>query len=73
MLCETGSSCSDDTKVTLALLPLLPGYYHTSKSSHDMRRCPDFGDGSGCVGGVGFGEGPCKDWLGGPYCKLCAR
>ena len=70
--CKTGSSCSDDTKgVTLALLPLLRGYYRTGNTSHDLRRCPDFGDGSGCVGGVGFGEGPCKEWLEGPYCKLC--
>ena len=70
--CKTGSSCSDDTiGITLALLPLLRGYYRTGNTSHDLRRCPDFGDGSGCVGGVGFGEGPCKDWLGGPYCKLC--
>ena len=70
--CKTGSSCSNDTKgITLALLPLLRGYYRTGNTSHDLRRCPDFGEDSGCVGGVGFGEGPCKEWLEGPYCKLC--
>ena len=70
--CKTGSSCSNDTKgITLALLPLLRGYYRTGNTSHDLRRCPDFGEDSGCVGGVGFGEGPCKEWLKGPYCKLC--
>ena len=56
--CQTGSSCSDETEgVTLALLPLLRGYYRTGNTSHDLRRCPDFGDGSGCVGGVGFHRG----------------
>ena len=70
--CVTGSWCSDDTKgITLASLPLLRGYYRTGNASNDLRRCPDFGDSSGCVGGVGFGEGPCKDFLRGPYCKLC--
>jgi len=38
---------------------------------HDLRRCADFGNASGCVGGVGAGEGPCKPWLTGPYCRLC--
>ena len=70
--CVTGSWCANDTKgITLALLPLLRGYYRTGNMSNDLRRCPDFGDSSGCVGGVGFGEGPCKDFLEGPYCKLC--
>ena len=70
--CVTGSWCSDDTKgITLASLPLLRGYYRTGNTSNDLRRCPDFGDSSGCVGGVGFGEGPCKEFLEGPYCKLC--
>jgi hypothetical protein len=70
--CVTGSWCSDDTKgTTLASLPLLRGYYRTGNASNDLRRCPDFGESSGCVGGVGFGEGPCKDFLQGPYCRLC--
>ena len=70
--CKTGSNCSDSVQgVTLALLPLLPGYYRTTNASADLRRCPDFGVTSGCVGGVGDGEGPCREWLRGPYCKLC--
>ena len=48
---------------TLATLPLLRGYYRTSLESDDLRRCPDFGDNSGCVGGMGNGEGPCKPSL----------
>ena len=38
-------------------------YYRTSNTSVDLRRCRDFGDTSGCVGGVGDGEGPCKSGL----------
>ena len=37
----------------------------------DLRRCSDFGADSGCIGGVGDGEGPCKPGLRGPYCRLC--
>merc|ERR1740130_443836 len=70
--CKTGSDCSTDVSgVTLETLPLLPGYYRISNASNDLRRCPDFGHNSGCVGGVGSGEGPCKEWLAGPYCRLC--
>jgi len=72
VLCKTGSNCSADVSgVTLETLPLMPGYYRVSNASDDLRRCPDFGDSSGCVGGVGLGEGPCKEWLTGPYCRLC--
>ena len=46
-------------------------YYRTSNGSVDLRRCHDFGDSSGCVGGVSDGEGPCKPGLEGPYCSLC--
>ena len=42
-----------------------------SSTSDDLRRCPDCDHTSGCAGGVGKGEGPCKDWLMGPYCQLC--
>ena len=38
-------------------------YYRTSNTSVDLRRCRDFGDTSGCVGGVSDGEGPCKSGL----------
>ena len=68
--CPVGADCSR-AGVALEDLPLLRGYFRTSNSSADLRRCPDFGNASGCVGGVGAGEGPCKPWLKGPYCKLC--
>ena len=68
--CPLGSAC-DEPGVTLASLPLRTGYYRTDASSSDLRRCPDFGDSSGCAGGVTLGEGPCKEWLRGPYCRLC--
>ena len=68
--CPVGASCSEPG-ATLELLPILPGYYRTSNTSDDLRRCPDFGNASGCVGGVAAGEGPCKPWLEGPYCSLC--
>jgi len=71
--CPVGSAC-EDGGVTLTLLPLEPGYYRTGNASSDLRRCPDAnrGNSSGCTGGVGDGgEGPCKEWLRGPYCSLC--
>ena len=57
--CPMGSSCATEG-VTLATLPLITGYYRSSNISSDLRRCPDFGENSGCVGGVSDGEGPCK-------------
>ena len=70
--CKTGSDCAQATGLTLASLPLLPGFYRISNASDDLRRCPDHGPRSGCVGGgVGEGEGPCGQWLQGPYCKRC--
>lgn len=72
MRCKTGSDCPADVRgLTLEELPVLRGYYRTSNRSDDLRRCPDFGNRSGCVGGIGDGEGPCKEWLMGPYCRLC--
>jgi len=48
------------------------GYYRVSNASIDLRECPDSShDLSGCPGGVGLGEGPCKPLLHGPYCQLC--
>ena len=70
-LCPVGSAC-EEAGTSLAALPLLEGYYRASNASADLRRCPDFGSSSGCSGGVsGDGEGPCKAWLTGPYCRLC--
>ena len=83
-ICPVGSDCAGrfpEGGVTIVSLPLLVGYYRASNASDDLRRCPDFGNSSGCVGGVavgsgdgdgdGDGAGPCKPWLTGPYCKLC--
>ena len=75
-VCPVGTACEEyfpDGGATLATLPLLRGYYRTGNKSEDPRRCPDFGNSSGCEGGVGEGggEGPCKPWLRGPYCTLC--
>ena len=69
-LCPVGSDCVSQG-TTLSTLPLLAGYYRATNLSEDLRRCPDFGNASGCVGGVGAGEGPCKPWLEGPYCRRC--
>ena len=60
--CPVGANCTDQG-TTLASLQLFTGYYRTSTASIDLRRCPDFGDGSGCVGGMSDGEGPCKPKL----------
>ena len=72
VVCPVGSECAE-VGTTLGSLPLERGYWRTSNASDDLRRCPDASDeSSGCVGGVGgVGEGPCKPWLEGPYCKLC--
>ena len=71
VLCTAGANCTTPA-LTLVSLPLKMGYYRTSKVSADLRRCPDASSSeSGCVGGVGDGEGPCKAWLAGPYCSRC--
>ena len=73
VLCPVGSDCTAPG-VTLGTLPLLQGYWRITRSSANLLQC---GDGSsadtGCVGGVGSGEGSeiCKPWLKGPYCTLC--
>ena len=68
--CPVGAAC-DQPGVTMMSLPVLEGYYRASDASSDLRRCPDFGSGSSCIGGVGAAEGPCKPWTQGPYCRLC--
>lgn len=70
VLCPAEANCQLPG-VTLEDLPLKRGYYRISTMSTDLRRCPDFGDASGCIGGVSDGEGPCKPWLRGPYCRVC--
>ena len=69
-LCPVGSACVE-AGTSLASLPLKVGYYRTGSDSDDLRRCPDAGVDSGCVGGVSGGEGPCKQGLEGPYCQVC--
>ena len=69
--CVAGSMCGSGIGTTIKTLPLRECYYRVSSTSEDLRRCPDCDHTSGCVGGVGKGEGPCKDWLKGPYCQLC--
>ena len=69
--CFAGSMCGIAIGTTIKTLPLRECYYRALSTSDDLRRCPDCDHSSGCVGGVGEGEGPCKDWLVGPYCQLC--
>ena len=70
-VCPAGSSCPN-VGTTLASITMTHGYYRVSNTSIDLRECPDSsGDSSGCTGGVGSGEGPCKLLLHGPYCQLC--
>ena len=69
--CFAGSMCGSAIGTTIETLPLQECYYRASSTSDDLRRCPDCDHTSGCAGGVGKGEGPCKDWLMGPYCQLC--
>ena len=70
-VCPAGSACPN-VGTTLASITMKRGYYRVSNTSIDLRECPDSsGDSSGCTGGVGLGEGPCKPLLHGPYCQLC--
>ena len=58
-LCTAGSSCPL-IGTTTATLNISVGWYRTSSSSTDLRRCPDSSrKTSGCTGGIGD-EGPCK-------------
>lgn len=58
-LCTAGSSCPT-IGTTTATIVVNTGWYRSTASSIDLRRCPDGAkDGSGCVGGIGD-EGPCK-------------
>ena len=67
--CPFGSVCQTSGS-TLSTLPLLPGYWRTSKSSSDLRRCPDASSThtTVCANANGF---TCKPWTTGPYCSLC--
>ena len=60
-LCTAGSSCPL-IGTTTATLNISVGWYRTSSSSIDLRRCPDSSrKTSGCTGGLGD-EGPCKPY-----------
>ena len=51
-------------------MPLLRGYWRTSRASTDVRACLDGSlSSTGCVGGSGA---LCKPGLGVPYCSVCA-
>ena len=60
-ICTAGSTCPT-IGTTTATLNISVGWYRTSSSSTDLRRCPDGSrEGSGCTGGIGD-EGPCKPY-----------
>ena len=50
-MCPVGSVCVE-AGTSLASLPLKAGYYRTGGDSDDLRRCPDAGANSGCVGAL---------------------
>ena len=68
-----GTSCTNETGVTLSTLPLEDGFWRPSNSSSDIRPCPDVagGSASGCGGGVPL----CKEARGltGVYCRTCTN
>ena len=67
--CPIGSECKGSGS-TLALLPLVPGYWRTNDNSSDLRRCPDASspDTTACANVNGV---LCKPWTTGPYCRVC--
>ena len=67
--CPIGSECKGSGG-TLALLPLVPGYWRTDNGSPDLRRCPDASspDTTACANVNGL---LCKPWTTGPYCRVC--
>eukprot|EP00964_Phaeocystis_antarctica_P004990 scaffold2717_cov67-Phaeocystis_antarctica.AAC.4 len=67
--CPFGSECKGSGS-TLALLPLVPGYWRTHDDSSDLRRCPDASspDTTACANTNGV---LCKPWTTGPYCRVC--
>eukprot|EP00964_Phaeocystis_antarctica_P014424 scaffold7934_cov62-Phaeocystis_antarctica.AAC.9 len=67
--CPIGSECKESGS-TLALLPLLSGYWRTNNGSSDLRRCPDASSPTttACANMDGV---LCKPWTAGPYCRVC--
>ena len=77
--CPTAAAECTEVGTTLATLPMLRGHWRTSGTSTDIRQCPSrlsIGDNgtvreSGCIGGAGFADDLCDEWLAGPLCTLC--
>ena len=58
--CKAGTDGCPTNGTTTATLNISRGWYRSSASSDDLRRCPDGSrDNSGCIGGIGD-RGPCK-------------
>ena len=79
MRCPLGTRC-DGTGTTLATLPIGRGFFRTSPSSDDVRRCPDAAAGctgssnceystSGCLGA----PTACREGLEGIFCRGCSQ
>ena len=86
--CPIGTSCPEELLgITIATLPIKPGFYRPSGTSIDVRRCPDAGTvcsetnaSAVCAGaalsGCQGGRDPanlCRDGLAGVYCTLCVN
>ena len=77
--CPVGTGC-DYGSITLAALPVSPGFFRLSNDSVDVRRCPDAATNcsalsecswtsSGCAGGRS--EDLCHPGLTGAFCRSC--
>ena len=70
VLCPAGSACAGNG-VTLAKLPLEPGYYRTGNASSDLRRCPDAATTRAASAAWATAARARARVAAGPYCKLC--
>ena len=67
--CTAGTDGCPTNGTTTATLNISRGWYRSSASSVNLRRCPDGStDNSGCIGGLGD-EGPCKPCAASPLHK----
>ena len=59
--------------MSLATVPMLPGYWRTNENSSDLRRCPDASspDTTACANNGANGTQICKPWTKGPFCRVC--
>ena len=81
--CPVGSDCSGGA-ITLADLPILPGYFRRSFDHIDVRRCPDaaancrggkstcLSTTSACQGGRSH-DAICRPGLTGIFCRSCVE